>query len=70
MNKKSFDAVAWMRSRREQIDHEDQGLTWEEKRRKTLALLATDPLWQRLKSRVVEPGSGHTEAISETQKPV
>ena len=70
MSQKSFDAVAWMRSRREQIDRKDQGLTWEEKRMKTLALLAADPLWQRLKSRVVESGSGHTAAISETQKPV
>lgn len=69
MNKKSFDAVAWMRSRREQIDQEDQGLTWEERRMKTLALLATDPLWQRLKSRVVESGLGHAETIGEAQKP-
>jgi len=29
--KKSFDAVAWMRQRRAEIDREDQGLTWEEK---------------------------------------
>ena len=26
-----FDAVAWMRKRRGEIDEEDQGLSWEEK---------------------------------------
>ena len=55
--KKSFDAVAWMRQRRVAIDKEDEGLTWEEKSRKTLGLLEGDPLWERLKSRVVEPAS-------------
>ena len=32
--KKSFDAVAWMRKRREEIDREDAGLSWKEKREK------------------------------------
>ena len=32
---KRFDAVAWMRERREHIDSEDQGLSWEERRRRT-----------------------------------
>jgi len=31
-------------------------LTWEEKARKTRELLKGDPLWERLKDRVVEPG--------------
>lgn len=59
--KKSFDAVAWMRQRRAAIDKEDKGLTWEEKSRKTLGVLEGDPLWERLKSRVVEPATpaGH-----------
>jgi hypothetical protein len=52
--KKSFDAVTWMRKRRTEIDEEDKGLSWEEKRDKTRKLLEKDPLWLRLKNRVVE----------------
>jgi len=52
---KRFDAVAWMRKRRADIDKEDEGLTWEEKARKTADLLQNDPLWKRLKRRVVAP---------------
>jgi hypothetical protein len=52
---KRFDAVAWMRKRREEIDREDEGLTWEERTRKTLKLLEGDPLWERLKARMVSP---------------
>ena len=48
-----FDAVAWMRKRRAEIDEEDNGLSWEEKARKTRHLLRNDPLWKRLKSRVM-----------------
>ena len=36
---KDFDAVAWMRKRRAEIDEEDRGLSWEEKARKTRRLL-------------------------------
>ena len=50
-----FDAVAWMRKRRGEIDEEDQGLSWQEKSRKTRALLEGDPLWERLKGRAVDP---------------
>jgi hypothetical protein len=32
--KKTFDAVAWMRKRREEIDKENEGLSWEEKHKK------------------------------------
>ena len=45
---KSFDAVAWMRRRREEIDREDEGLTWQERSEKTRRLLKDDPLWRRL----------------------
>ena len=48
-----FDAVAWMRRRREEIDREDEGLAWEERSRKTLTLLDEDSLWQRLKGRIL-----------------
>ncbi|MCG3199165.1 MAG: hypothetical protein GHCLOJNM_03674 [bacterium] len=50
-----FDAVAFMRRRREEIDREDEGLTWEEKSRRTIALLGEDPLWTRFEGRVVSP---------------
>jgi hypothetical protein len=53
--KKTFDAVAWMRKRRIQIDEEDKGLSWEEKREKTRRLLEKDPLWLSLKGRLIEP---------------
>jgi hypothetical protein len=49
--KKTFDAVAWMRRRRCEIDKEDEGLTWEERSRKTIALLEGNPRWERLKKR-------------------
>ena len=49
--KKTFDAVAWMRRRRAEIDKEDEGLAWEERSRKTIALLEGNPRWERLKKR-------------------
>ncbi len=55
--RKSFDAVGWMRKRRTEIDKEDQGLSWEEKTEKTRKLLENDPLWRRLRKRLVEPKS-------------
>jgi hypothetical protein len=44
-----------MRKRRIEIDEEDKGLSWEEKREKTRRLLEKDPLWLRLKGRLIEP---------------
>ncbi len=55
--KKIFDAVDWMRKRRTEIDKEDQGLSWEEKRKKTRHILEGDSLWRKLKYRLVEPPS-------------
>ena len=52
---KGFDAVAFMRSRREEIDREDEGLSWEDRARKTRELLREDPLWLYLKDRLAEP---------------
>jgi hypothetical protein len=43
-----------MRKRRADIDQEDKDLSWKEKREKTRKLLEKDPLWLRLKNRVVE----------------
>lgn len=64
---KKFDAVAWMRKRREEIDKEDHGLglSWEEKHEKTRKLLEKDSLWQSLRNCLVEPTSvpaGKTKA--------
>jgi hypothetical protein len=50
---KQFDAVAFMRRRRAEIDEEDKGLTWEERSQKTLRLLESNPRWRRLRNRVV-----------------
>jgi hypothetical protein len=52
---KGFNAVAFMRRRREEIDREDEGLSWKERARKTRELLSKDPLWLHLKDRVAEP---------------
>ncbi|MEK7476033.1 MAG: hypothetical protein AAB152_10450 [Candidatus Coatesbacteria bacterium] len=56
--KKGFDAVEWMRARREAIDREDAGLSWKAKAQRTLDLLKDDPLWERLKHRTAEPARG------------
>jgi hypothetical protein len=37
-----------------EIDEEDKGLSWEEKKQKTQKLLEKDPLWLRLKGRLME----------------
>lgn len=67
MKNKTFDAVAWMRTRREKIDEEDQGLSWEEKHIKTRRLIENDPLWHRLKDRVVKPSGSLSVALQESR---
>jgi len=62
---KGFDAVAFMRRRREEIDREDEGLSWEERARKTRELLSKDPLWLRLKDRVAEPATSEPTTVSD-----
>jgi len=62
---KSFDTVAWMRKRREEIDKEDEGLSWEEKARKNAEILRDDPLWIRLKDRRVKAETPIRHAITE-----
>lgn len=66
--KKTFDAVAWMRKRRMEIDEEDEGLSWVEKHKKTREFLKNDPLWHRLKTRLVESTSTLNEAVHENQE--
>ncbi|MBM3333859.1 hypothetical protein FJY63_04285 [Candidatus Sumerlaeota bacterium] len=56
MNKR-FDAVGFMRKRRAEIDREDADLTWEKKSKKTQDTLKGDPIWERLKERVVPTGT-------------
>ena len=60
-----FDAVAFMRSRREEIDREDEGLSWEERTRKTRELLRKDPLWLYLKGRIAEPVALEPTVVSD-----
>jgi hypothetical protein len=62
---KSFDAVAFMRRRREEIDREDEGLSWEERARKTRELLKDDPLWRYLKKREAEPAPPEPAVVSD-----
>jgi len=62
---KSFDAVAFMRRRREEIDREDAGLSWEERASKTSELLKDDPLWLYLKDRVAEPVALEPTVVSD-----
>ncbi len=52
---KTFDAVAWMRKRRAEIDQETDGLSWQERSRKIEEALKGDPLWERLKDERVAP---------------
>jgi len=68
MRNRAFAAVAWMRRRREIIDEEDEGLSWEEKHIKTRQLLENDPLWLRLKDRIVKPSGSLSVALQESRK--
>lgn len=52
---KAFDAVEWMRARREEADEEIRRWGWEEFSRRTLERLKNDPLWARLEQRVMSP---------------
>jgi hypothetical protein len=58
--KKTFDAVAWMRARREEIDREEEGLSWEERWKRTLETLKDDPLYRRLRDRATHSVSRGT----------
>ena len=70
MNKeKSFDAVAFMRKRREEIDQEDAALSWAEKREKTRRLIEDDPLYRRLKHRVAPLNRTRNITIRERRAP-
>jgi len=68
MKNKTFDAVAWMRKRREKIDEEDQRLSWEQRHEKTRQLIENDPLWLRLKDRIVKPSGSLSFALQESRE--
>jgi len=53
--KKRFDSVSWMRAMRERIHEEDGKLSREGKPGKAGRLLEKDPLWIRLRKRIVDP---------------
>jgi hypothetical protein len=53
MKAKRFDAVRFMRKARERIGKEDAGLSWHQISRKTSMLVDKDPLWSKLKQRVL-----------------
>ena len=53
---RGFDAVAWMRRRRTQIDEEDEGLTWARKRQKTREEVLRDPVLAQLSTEIVARG--------------
>jgi hypothetical protein len=57
-----------MRKRRAEIDKEDQGLSWKEKHDKTRRLLKTDPLWIKLKTRVVESVNDLSISVMESHE--
>ena len=52
--KRKFDAVGFQRKRRAEIDRETAGMSWAERDRKIMKDLEKDPLWKRLKGRVVD----------------
>jgi hypothetical protein len=56
-----------MRTRREKIDEEDQGLSWDEKHIKTRQIIENDPLWHSLKDRVVEPSGSLSVSLQESR---
>jgi hypothetical protein len=56
-----------MRQRRTEIDREDEGLSWQKKREKTRRPLEHDPVWLRLKHRVVKPVAPNSLEAQEGQ---
>jgi hypothetical protein len=63
----SFDAVSFMRKRREEIEQEDAGLSWEERSWKTIAALKGNPLWERLKDRRIPTGTPLCKAFHQDE---
>lgn len=51
-----FHAVEWMRARREELDREYEGLSWDEVARRVSDALKDDPLWQHVRECATAPG--------------
>jgi hypothetical protein len=66
--KKSFDAVAFMRKRREELSQEYSGLSFDEIVRRNHEALKDDPLWLRLKERVVVPAPQAAAVVREPSR--
>jgi len=54
-----------MRKRREEIDREDEGLSWEERAKKTASILRDNPVWRRLKDRKIGARSRSSVGLPE-----
>ena len=66
--KKTFDAVAFMRKRREELSHEYAGLDWQEIEKRIRQTLKNDPLWNKNNRNITsispkkEIGDGHEDS--------
>ncbi len=67
--KKTFDAVQWMRRRRAEIDEEDRGLSWEERRRRTHEIVLCDPILAPLCTQAKSPPEEFVCRVRETGRP-
>ena len=52
--KKAFDAVAWMRARRERLEQDYAGISSQEIGQKVQESIRDDPLWKRLQRHVLK----------------
>ena len=66
--KKTFDAVAFMRKRREELSREYEGLSWEECESRIRKSLKDDPLYLRLKDRVIQPAILRNTVVREEKQ--
>lgn len=59
--KKTFDAVAFMRKRREELSRAYAGLSAEQIEERIQQTLKNDPLWRKSpEEKATEKGTGHT----------
>lgn len=62
---KTFDAVAFMRKRREELSREYAHLLGDDIRRRIGEALEDDPLWRRVKDRIAQPETLRPPAVRE-----
>lgn len=63
--KNEYKTVEWMRARRRQIDEEDQGLSWDEKRARAHEAVMQDPVFNLMIKRVHVPPVAGTKVSEE-----